>query len=710
MSDVELLNKSLKAVVGVLGGENREGQVEMMHAVDNSLRTGQHLLVQAGTGTGKSVAYLLPAILFAMEKKQPVVISTATLALQRQLVARDLPRIADALATVLKRRPTFAVAKGRHHYICKQRLNTTPTAPDSDDDDQAALFASPTTKLGKEAKRVRTWAFTTETGDREDLEPAPDLKIWRALSVTGTECIGATKCPFGEECFTEKSRAEAEHADVVITNHAMLVIHALEGVPLLPDHCAVIVDEGHELADRVTGQATQDLSSYTIERAAKKCRGVVDPAIVIKLEDAADGIRLLLDEVAGLSPKRIVLDMAEFGEDSDRNFIGLRTVLNDLILARDSAQDALADLQAKSKADADAAPEVLASRSMAKVALGEIQDVANRLIKLKDSDVAWLDKSEGRFGHFQVAPLSVSHLLSENLFAEIPVVITSATLTLGGKFDAMAKDLGLLPPIKGLDVEEEPEDHIDPEIDENGNFVAPKAAEIVSIHDWLALDVGSPFDAASQGVLYIPAHLPPPGRDGLGDEQLAEATRLIIAAGGRTLALFSSWRAVEKASEHLKKALAEAGLDIKLLVQRKGDVVADLVKQFAGDTTSVLLGTISLWQGVDVPGESCSLVIIDRIPFPRPDDPLVAARQQRVDRSGGSGFRSIAVPRAALLLAQGAGRLLRTQKDRGMVAVLDSRLNSANYAGFLVQSLPPFWKTTDPEVATAAIARLGKSF
>jgi ATP-dependent DNA helicase DinG len=196
----------------------------------------------------------------------------------------------------------------------------------------------------------------------------------------------------------------------------------------------------------------------------------------------------------------------------------------------------------------------------------------------------------------------------------------------------------------------------------------------------------------------------------LSDEQLAEATKLIIAAGGRTLALFSSWRAVEKASEHLKKTLSEANPDINLFVQRKGDVVADLVKRFSADTTSVLLGTISLWQGVDVPGESCSLVIIDRIPFPRPDDPLVAARQQRIDRSGGSGFRSIAVPRAALLLAQGAGRLLRTQKDRGMVAVLDSRLNSANYAGFLVQSLPPFWKTTDPEVAIAAIARLGKTF
>jgi ATP-dependent DNA helicase DinG len=589
-------------------------------------------------------------------------------------------------------------------------LNTTPTAPESDDDDQAVLFASPTTKLGKDAKRVRTWAHTTETGDREDLEPAPDLRVWRALSVSGTECIGANKCPFGDECFTENARAAAEHADVVITNHAMLVIHALEGVPLLPDHCAVIVDEGHELADRVTGQATQDLSSYTIERAAKKARGLIDPAIVVKLEEAADGIRLLLDEVAGFSPKRIVLDVAELGEDASNYFIGLKIILNDLLAARDSAQAALADLQAKSKADPEAEPEILAARSMAKVALGEIQDVANRLVKLKDSDVAWLDRSEGRAGHFQVAPLSVSHLLSENLFGELPVVVTSATLTLGGKFDAMAKELGLLPPVKGLDVEDDETEYIDVETDEDGNPIPPRKSEVNLVHDWKALDVGSPFDAASQGVLYIPAHLPPPGRDGLSDEQLAEATRLIIAAGGRTLALFSSWRAVEKAAEHLKTALPDADLDIKLLVQRKGDVVADLVKQFANDTTSVLLGTISLWQGVDVPGESCSLVIIDRIPFPRPDDPLVAARQQRVDRSGGSGFRSIAVPKAALLLAQGAGRLLRTQKDRGMVAVLDSRLNSANYANFLVQSLPPFWKTTDPDVANAAIARLGKTF
>lgn len=710
-TNISELDKALAAVVQVLGGENREGQVQMMHAVDNSLRTGEHLLVQAGTGTGKSVAYLVPAILFAMEKKQPVIISTATLALQRQLVARDLPRIADALATVLKRKPTFAVAKGRHHYICKQKLNSTPTLPKDDDDDQAALFASPTTKLGREAKRVRTWAHTTETGDREDLEPAPDLKVWRALSVLGTECIGASKCPFGGECFTESARAAAETADVVITNHAMLVIHALEGVPLLPDHCAVIVDEGHELADRVTGQATAELSSYAIERAAKKCRGLVAPEIVIKLEEAADGIRLLLDEVAGLNPKRIVLDAAEYEDETTSNFIGLRTVLNDLVAARDSANAALTDLQAKSKADPEADTETLAARSMAKVALGEIYEVAGRLIKLRDSDVAWLDKSEGRSGHFQVAPLSVSHLLSENLFGDVPIVVTSATLALGGKFDAMAKELGLLPPIKGLDVELEFEDisQIEIEIDEDGNPILP-TPKVESIHDWKSLDVGTPFDASAQGVLYIPAHLPPPGRDGLGDPHLAELTRLVIAAGGRTLALFSSWRAVDKAAEHLRTALKEADLDVKVLVQRKGDIVADLVKQFSNDTTSVLLGTISLWQGVDVPGESCSLVIIDRIPFPRPDDPLVAARQNRVQMGGGNGFMTIAVPKAALLLAQGAGRLLRTQKDRGMVAVLDSRLATAGYAGFMVASLPPFWKTTDPDVATAAIKRLGDSF
>lgn len=704
------LDKALAAVVATLGGEQREGQVQMLNAVDDALRKKHHLLVQAGTGTGKSVAYLLPSMVYAMERNTCVIISTATLALQQQLVGRDLPRIADALEPVLGRRPTFSVAKGRHHYICKARLNTS-TEPEDDDDDQAALFAAPTTRLGKEAKRVRTWAYTTTTGDREELEPSPDPRVWRALSVAGNECVGADRCRWGSECFTEKVRAEAQDADVVITNHAMLSIHYIDGHQLLPEHSAVIVDEGHELADRVTGQATEELSALLLERAAVKCRKVVGPELVVALEEAAHDLRMVLDEFSGFNPRRIVMDVAEMGEGAADYFVGLRSLVPTLTSIRDIVADSLADIAAISKADPDAETEVLAARSIAKVSLSEINTVAARLLKLKDLDVAWLERGEGRAPLIRVAPLVVSQLLSENLFGDLPVVVTSATLTLGGSFEPVARSLGLVAPEKGLTDEPDADDFVDPEWDEDGNEIEPKASDEASryLHSWESLDVGTPFDASSQGVLYIAKHLPPPGRDGLSDEQLAELTRLTIAAGGRTLALFSSWRAVEKAAEHLKVAMPAAGLDAKLLVQKRGDVVADLVRQFARDTTSVLLGTVSLWQGVDVPGESCSLVIIDRIPFPRPDDPLHAARAQRVDRAGGSGFRSVAVPRAALLLAQGAGRLLRTQQDRGMVAVLDSRLANAGYAGFLLQSMPDFWKTTDPDTATAAISRLGAS-
>lgn len=704
----EKLADALAAVVAELGGETRTGQIEMLEAVDKSIRTNQHLLVQAGTGTGKSVAYLLPAIVYAMETKTCVVVSTATLALQQQLVGRDLPRIAAALEPVLGRKPKFAVAKGRHHYICKNRLNTSVLPPE-DDDEQAVLFAAKTTALGKEAKRVRTWAHTTTTGDREELEPAADPRVWRALSVAGNECIGATKCQFGNECFAEAARAAADTADVVITNHAMLVIHALEGVPLLPEHSAIIIDEGHELADRVTGQATGELSPFAVDRAVKRARKVLDLKTLTDLEDAAQDLRLILEEKAGLSPKRIVIDPAEYGENAADFFVALSVLVPALTSLREIAADGLKQISELNRKDPDAASDELAARSLAKVALTEINDVTTRLLKASDFDVAWVERSDSRFSSIKVAPLVVSKLLSESLFGEVPVIVTSATLTLGGSFDPVAKSLGLLAPDMGLSEADIDDDFGDVEYDEDGTPIPIKPAAPAFLHQWSSLDVGSPFDAASQGVLYIAKHLPPPGRDGLGDEHLAELTRLVIAAGGRTLALFSSWRAVDKAAEHLRKAMPEADLDAKLLVQRRGDVVADLVKQFARDTTSVLLGTVSLWQGVDVPGESCSLVVIDRIPFPRPDDPLFAARQARIDRAGGSGFKSIAVPRAALLLAQGAGRLLRSQNDRGMVAVLDSRLASANYANFLLQSMPEFWRTTDKDVATAAINRLGHS-
>ena len=361
------LDAALDAVVAGLGGERRDGQRQMAHAVSHAMETGEHLLVQAGTGTGKSVAYLVPAILRAVQRNRTVVVSTATLALQRQLVGRDLPRIAEALLPIIGREPTFAVAKGRHNYVCKARLNADFETPD---DDAAALFAAPTTALGKEAKRVRTWAFLTETGDREDLEPAPDPRIWRGISVSGSECIGATKCPYGDECFAEQARALAADVDVVVTNHAMLVIHALEGVPLLPDHDVVIIDEGHELADRVTAQATEELSVGGVERAANRCRRIVDADIVQLLDDAADGLSLLFTELAKPDPRRIARDA------DDEYVITQSALVPSLSAIRDAANNALVALAAIAKSDADATPELQANRVSARVAVTEVFDVS----------------------------------------------------------------------------------------------------------------------------------------------------------------------------------------------------------------------------------------------------------------------------------------------------------------------------------------------
>ncbi|MEJ2579852.1 MAG: ATP-dependent DNA helicase, partial [Kineosporiaceae bacterium] len=291
------------------------------------------------------------------------------------------------------------------------------------------------------------------------------------------------------------------------------------------------------------------------------------------------------------------------------------------------------------------------------------------------SDVTWLSRNTRSDGGtrvaLHVAPLSVAGLLRERLFATRTVVLTSATLTPGGAFDTTAASLGL-----------------------------PRAGAADTPAGWRGLDVGSPFDYPKQAILYVARHLPSPGRDGLSPAFLDELTDLVRAAGGRTLGLFSSRRAAEQATEELRERL-----DTPVLCQGE-DMTATLVRRFAGDAQTSLFGTLSLWQGVDVPGPACQLVVIDRIPFPRPDDPLTSARQLAVNRSGGNGFMAVAARHAALLLAQGTGRLIRSGTDRGVVAVLDSRLATARYGSYLRASLPPFWTTTDRAVALDALGRI----
>ena len=642
------VDSALDIVVETLGGEQREGQHAMAKAVSGALNGEGHVIVQAGTGTGKSLGYLVPAALHAVNENKAVVVATATLALQKQLVDRDLPRMAQALSPSLPRPVTFAVLKGRNNYICLQKLHGSVPEDESD-----ALFTTQRTALGDQVTAVREWAEQSTTGDRDDYPDDIDPRVWRSLSVGRRECVGESRCTYGEECFTVKRRLEAQEADIVVTNHAMLAIDALEGIPVLPEHAAVIIDEGHELVDRATAAVTSELNAAMIDKALGRARSLVDRQTHEQLQEAAEELDDCLRRTAeGMSGPT---QLKPVGGD----------VTLALTLVRDACHQALTQISAdKDTKDADA----VATRQHAKGAVEEVHDTAGALLAGNEFDVIWLDPGEGRAPSLKLAPLSVAGLLREALFSKSPVVMTSATLTVGGGFDSLIASLGL------------------------------SAANVTT------MDVGSPFDHAKQGILYVAKDLPAPGREGIAMEALDELAELIEAAGGRTLALFSSWRGVDRAAEYLRVRLDTARLPI--LVQRKGDSVGSLVQRFADDHASTLLGTVSLWQGVDVPGESCIQVVIDRIPFPRPDDPLLSARQRAVDEAGGSGFRSISVPKAGLLLAQGAGRLIRGASDRGVVAILDSRLATAGYGRALRASLPPFWYTTDRAIVLTSLARL----
>ncbi|MFF0494675.1 ATP-dependent DNA helicase [Nocardia sp. NPDC004068] len=666
----------LATAVEALGGKARKGQQTMAAAVAHSIDTKEHLAVQAGTGTGKSLAYLVPSLRHAVETGRTVVVSTATIALQRQLVDRDLPRLSEALAGALGRRPQFAILKGRNNYLCLNKINSAIP----DEPAETELFdAFAVSRLGREVQRLNEWASDTETGDRDELVPGVTDRAWRQVSVSSRECLGKTRCPFGTDCFAERARAESGQADVVVTNHALLAIDAISGVQVLPEHDVVVIDEAHELVDRITGVATAELSTAAIGAAAKRCAKLVDEQEIDRLEAAAEAWHDLLDE---LPPGRW-----------DELPAGAGPVL---ALIRDAAWNVRTALAPQGSQAPQGDPEAAAARNMALAAVEEVHDAAVRaLTTFEESDpaarrdVIWLSSEDVRGvarRTVHMAPLSVGGLLRSRLFGTSTVVLTSATLQIGGSFDSLAVTWGLPP---------QSSNRVDPAL-ANGGEAPSDSASL----RWNSLDVGSPFDHAKSGILYVARHLPTPGRDGLAPAYLDEIHRLISAAGGRTLGLFSSMRAAKAATEILRERL-----DTPVLCQGD-DATGTLVKRFAEDPATSLFGTLSLWQGVDVPGPSLSLVILDRIPFPRPDDPLLVARQKAVESRGGNGFLTVAANHAALLLAQGTGRLLRSVDDRGVVAILDPRLVTARYGSYLRASLPPYWETSDPEVVLKALHRL----
>jgi ATP-dependent DNA helicase DinG len=662
--ELDKVRSALSAAVSAIEGSPREGQIEMAEAVANALSDRHHLLVQAGTGTGKSLAYLVPALVHGKK----VLVATATLALQRQLVERDLPRVKDALEKELKRNISFAVYKGVGNYLCLQKMNSDDGTADSE-------VLVDISSLEKDARRLREWAAKPGiSGDRDDA-PDVDRRVWLANSTSGRECVGADECRFGSECFAVNAKAKAQTADIVVTNHTLLAIEIVDSHPILPDRDAVILDEAHEFMDRTTQAVTEELTSGRVARAANMARRHMPGKLSEAFVKAAEGFADAMDEYGQDYRTR---------SDEERKLSELPTALAAPVRKiKEAAEAVIAYISADSEI---VDPDSLADRARVKGAVNEVKTTAQKMMRMGESQVLWYEPT---FSTLYLAPLAVSHVLRENLFTQTPVIATSATLTVGKSFDPIARSLGIL---NSATTEEDSE--------EKNSEIDPSNVQM--------LDVGSPFDFANQGMLYLPKDLPEPGRDGPSKEALSELGELIDAAGGRTLALFSSWRGVEMADEHLRRVLAE--LPIAIITQRRGDSVGALVERFANDPTSILLGTMSLWQGVDVPGPSCTLVAIDRIPFPRPDDPVMSARAAEADAAGGSGFMQVSLPRAALLLAQGTGRLIRSVDDRGVVAILDSRIVNKRYGSILLNSMPPLWRTSDGKTVKDSLTRLHQQF
>jgi ATP-dependent DNA helicase DinG len=580
----------------------------MAEAVTESIRNDRHLIVQAGTGIGKSLAYLVPIALLGVK----ATVATATKALQDQLAGKDLPLVAGSVGVPVD----FSVLKGRSNYLCVQR------ATETGGDEQMGLDELDTDKLGdfaKEVVRVLEWRRTTTSGDRADLPFEPRARVWSALSVTATECPGVHRCPAGNACFAEQARERAEQAGIVVVNTHLYGAHLASGGHVLPDHDVVVFDEAHELEDIASASLGLEIGTGRLRGLARLISGVVDRAVVDDLHGAADTLDRVLSERRGQRVDTSEEEMAR-------------------VLA------VVAQRLSRASAAVRQAPEGEARRARGLQAGGHLAADVAVAQAVPSSDVAWVE-GPPTAPLLRIAPIELASRLRDALFSNVTAVMTSATIPPG-----LGERLGV--PADTLDVR----------------------------------DVASPFDYGGQALLYCAAHLPDPRRPEYEPAMHDELERLIRAAGGRTLALFTSWRAMQAATEALR-----ARLPYDILAQPDLPKPA-LISRFATAETTCLFATMGFWQGVDVPGPSLSLVTIDRVPFPRPDEPLTQARRER---AGPNAFRLIDLPRAATLLAQGAGRLVRSRTDRGVVAVLDPRLASASYRWDLVRALPPMRRTRD---------------
>jgi len=638
-----------KVTAGMANGEQRSEQQEMCRAVGEALVTGTHLVVQAGTGTGKSLAYLVPAVLSGKK----VVVATATKALQDQLAEKDLPLVERGLGRTF----SYAVLKGRSNYICRQRVNEVghggiqpelsvdaggETESFERDESRADAPAPAPAGLVEEVRTLLSWAEMTQSGDRADLAFEPSSRAWSMVSVGPRECPGAFNCPSGKSCFAEAARDAAMAADVVVVNTHLYGAHLASGRAVLPEHDVVIFDETHELEEVMTSSLGVEITPGRFRALALSARSLVtenEENLLTSLTTLGDQIATLLADRLGT---RVLQDDVPSAVDDSE----LAELLGRSAELAGRVTDAIrrSDLQGSLLNEGGSSADKGAHKTRAIGAASHLTDDLHRLLARSGGEVAWVDGTR-RNVRLRLSPIDVGPAMSAALWGEVTAVLTSATVP-----PLLVERVGL----EGFETNQ--------------------------------LNVGSPFDYRAHSLLYVARHLPDRRAPQAEAALHKELALLIAAAGGRTLALFTSRRATEEAAT----ALA-AELPYKLLLQ--GELPKGrLLEEFAADETSCLFATLGFWQGVDIPGRALSLVTLDRLPFPRPDDPLLQARRAR---AGSRAFSVVDLPRAATLLAQGSGRLIRSAEDRGVVAVLDPRLATASYRGVLLATLPPMRRTVE---------------
>lgn len=641
--ETALEHRILTRVLTAMGGRRRDGQVRMIDEGAAALKSGHHVMIQAGTGTGKSIGYLIPVLARAAESGARTLITTATLALQRQILTKDAPLVIDAVADETGVRPHVALLKGWSNYVCKYRADGGRSQLDTLFD-AADAHQGPISDLGKEVTRVREWARTTDTGDRDDLIPGVSDRAWRQVSVSKRECMGRD-CPFVEECFAGLARDEALEADVVVSNHSLFGIDTMSALNLFGELDHVVVDECHELASRVRSQACCEISKALCTRVARVVRTLVKSVDIQPFEQAASALMDALDAQPD----------------------GLMVCRPDAVVEAISVCDSTVRTVAS---EVEQSSVEQSQKLMAQAACDEFIEAIDAWNIDPAQTITYIERdTDSSAVSLKIAPLDVAGPLGAVGLGERAAILTSATLALGGSFDSAARECGLM----------------------------------VSHVPWHGIDVGSPFDVARQGVIYVAQHLPVPGREGPSGEALDELVTLTQAAGGGVLALFSAWRGLKAGARALRE-----GTSLDVYVQGE-ETTSALVSRFRNERDSCLVGTLSLWQGVDVVGPSCRLVVIDRIPFPHPDNAVFQALQNDAAKRGVSGFGAVALPHAALLMAQGAGRLLRSSQDQGVVAVLDPRLVTKSYGSFIRATMPQMWPTTDSRIVVQALERLAAS-